>query len=208
MHISPTFQLLAAALLVEGSPVQDVERRQAVSSATEAIGSVLTSAISTAVTSITGSAASETSSAASQTSNAASVVSSVTDTTTAAPTSTAASNATSSSSSPTYSIVKPTQGSKGKLVKPDGGIGFNETPTYMAKSDYDYQSLNLGLHQELIELDLFHHGLAQFSDSEFEAAGLSAQDRFLIEYMADQEVGHAEVISNIIGRTWIYFHHP
>lgn len=34
---------------------------------------------------------------------------------------------------------------------------------------------------------------------DFEAAGLNAEDRFLIEYMADQEVGHATLISNILG---------
>lgn len=58
----------------------------------------------------------------------------------------------------------------------------------------------LALHQEYIELDLFHHGLAMFSDAGFEAAGLGAHDRFLIEFMADQEVGHATLISNILGR--------
>jgi hypothetical protein len=56
------------------------------------------------------------------------------------------------------------------------------------------------LNQEWIELDLFHHGLAQFSVAEFEAAGLNAQDRFLIQWMAEQEVGHATMLTNIIGR--------
>jgi hypothetical protein len=34
---------------------------------------------------------------------------------------------------------------------------------------------------------------------DFEAAGLTANDRFLIEFMADQEVGHATLITNILG---------
>ena len=46
----------------------------------------------------------------------------------------------------------------------------------------------------------FHHGLAQFSVQEFEDAGLNAEDRFLIEFMADQEFSHATVLSNILGR--------
>ncbi|EJF65563.1 hypothetical protein DICSQDRAFT_51824 [Dichomitus squalens LYAD-421 SS1] len=84
---------------------------------------------------------------------------------------------------------------------PAGGLDTNSTaPLYRPLSDFDFQSLTLALYQEYIELDLFHHGLAQFSASEFEAAGLSAQDRFLIEFMADQEVAHAELLSNIIGQ--------
>lgn len=59
---------------------------------------------------------------------------------------------------------------------------------------------NLALNQELIELDLFHFGLAKFSVDEFEAAGLDADDRFLIEFMADQEVGHAKALTDILGR--------
>ena len=57
------------------------------------------------------------------------------------------------------------------------------------------------LYQEYIELDLFEYGLAKFSISEFEAAGLNADDRFLIQFMADQEVAHARLVTNIIGRT-------
>ncbi|KAI6026184.1 hypothetical protein PISMIDRAFT_217120 [Pisolithus microcarpus 441] len=65
-------------------------------------------------------------------------------------------------------------------------------------SDFDFQSFNLALNQEYIELDLFHYGLARFSPQEFLDAGLGPEYQFLIEYMADQEVGHAEMISNII----------
>lgn len=66
-------------------------------------------------------------------------------------------------------------------------------------SDWDFQSLNLALMQEYLELDLFHNGLARFSPQEFEAAGINSEQQFLIQYMADQEVGHAEMITNILG---------
>jgi hypothetical protein len=83
---------------------------------------------------------------------------------------------------------------------PHGGLGTNGTPPeYVAKSDFDYESLALALYQEWIELDLFHWGLARFSVADFEDAGLTAADRFLIQFMADQEVGHATVISNMLG---------
>ncbi len=59
----------------------------------------------------------------------------------------------------------------------------------------------MALYQEWIELDLFHDGLARFSVEEFEAAGLTAEDRFLIQFMADQEVGHSTLLSNILGPT-------
>ncbi|EPQ57188.1 hypothetical protein GLOTRDRAFT_120491 [Gloeophyllum trabeum ATCC 11539] len=82
---------------------------------------------------------------------------------------------------------------------PQGGVGLEATPSYHVTSDFDFQSLNLALNQEYIELDLFHHGLAVFSVEEFEAAGLDAEDRFLIEFMADQEAGHAILVSNMLG---------
>ncbi|KAJ7575501.1 Rds1 protein [Mycena floridula] len=85
---------------------------------------------------------------------------------------------------------------------PAGGLGTNSTPpVYSPMSDFDFQSMNLALNQEWIELDLFHHGLAQFSVDEFEEAGINADDRFLIEFMADQEVGHATMLTNILGPT-------
>ncbi|KAF7510472.1 hypothetical protein GJ744_006318 [Endocarpon pusillum] len=85
---------------------------------------------------------------------------------------------------------------------PAGGLGTNGTePVYNVKSDFDYQSFALALYQEWIELDLFHHGLAKFSAEEFEAAGLTAEDRYLIEFMADQEVGHSTLLTNIIGES-------
>ena len=83
---------------------------------------------------------------------------------------------------------------------PSGGLGTNGTaPYYHPQSDFDYESLALALYQEWIELDLFHWGLATFSVADFEAAGLTAADRFLIEFMADQEVGHATLITNMLG---------
>lgn len=83
---------------------------------------------------------------------------------------------------------------------PAGGLGTNGTePVYNVQSDFDYESLAVALYQEWIELDLFHDGLAKFSAQDFEDAGLTAEDRFLIEFMADQEQGHATLLSNILG---------
>ncbi|KXX80353.1 Protein rds1 [Madurella mycetomatis] len=83
---------------------------------------------------------------------------------------------------------------------PSGGLGTNgSTPVYRMLSDFDYESVALALYQEWIELDLFHWGLATFSDDDFEEAGLTAEDRFLIQHMADQEVGHATLLSNMLG---------
>jgi hypothetical protein len=83
---------------------------------------------------------------------------------------------------------------------PGGGAGVNgSAPVYRPQSDFDYESLALALYQEWIELDLFHWGLAAFSTEDFEQAGLTAEDRFLLEFMADQEVGHATLLSNILG---------
>jgi hypothetical protein len=84
--------------------------------------------------------------------------------------------------------------------QPAGGLGTNGTePVYRVQSDFDYESILLGLYQEWIELDLFHNILATFSEEEFTAAGLTPSDRFLIEFMADQESGHATLLSNLLG---------
>ncbi|KAF5671190.1 rds1 [Fusarium heterosporum] len=83
---------------------------------------------------------------------------------------------------------------------PDGGVGTNgSAPVYRVQSDFDYQSLALALYQEWIELDLFRWGLATFSKEEFDSYGIYEEDRFLIEYMARQEIGHATVISHMLG---------
>ncbi|KAI5288471.1 hypothetical protein KEM54_005192 [Ascosphaera aggregata] len=84
--------------------------------------------------------------------------------------------------------------------QPNGGAGMNGTiPVYQPKSDFDMESLKLALYQEWIELDLFNYGLDKFSEQDFTAAGLTPADRELIKFMADQEIGHATMLSNIIG---------
>lgn len=90
-----------------------------------------------------------------------------------------------------------------KPFTPKGGIGTSNTtvPYYHPLSDFDYQSLLLSLNQEYIELDLFNYGLAKFSQKDFEEAGLNSADRELIHFMAIQEVGHAELISNMLGES-------
>lgn len=60
-----------------------------------------------------------------------------------------------------------------------------------------YQTL--GLYQEYLELDLFQYGLQRFSEADFLAAGLTAADRRLIQFMAEQELGHIAALTNIIG---------
>ena len=84
--------------------------------------------------------------------------------------------------------------------QPAGGLGTSgNTPVYTVQSDFDYESLLLGLYQEWIELDLFHNILATFTEEDFVAEGLTPSDRFLIEFMADQESGHATLISSLLG---------
>ncbi|KAK3050222.1 hypothetical protein LTR09_008611 [Extremus antarcticus] len=85
---------------------------------------------------------------------------------------------------------------------PYGGLGTNGTePRYMVNSDFDYESLMLGLYQEWIELDSFNNAVALFSDEDFIAAGLTPEDRSLIQFMAQQEEGHANLLSNMLGGT-------
>jgi hypothetical protein len=69
----------------------------------------------------------------------------------------------------------------------------------MVESDFDFESIALGLYQEWIELDLFNNGLATFSAEDFLAAGLTAEDRALIAFMANQESGHATLLTNMLG---------
>jgi len=83
---------------------------------------------------------------------------------------------------------------------PPGGLGIGDrSPQYVPMSDFDWQSLNLALNQEYIELDLFNYALARFSVQDFENVGLDAEDRFLIEFMAQQEIGHAIMLINMLG---------
>jgi hypothetical protein len=48
---------------------------------------------------------------------------------------------------------------------------------------------------------LFNNGLAVFSDEDFLDAGLTAEDRAYIAFMAIQETGHATLLSNMLGET-------
>ena len=83
---------------------------------------------------------------------------------------------------------------------PAGGLGTNGSlPRYMVESDFDFESIALGLYQEWIELDLFNNGLATFTEEDFLAAGLTAEDRALIQFMANQETGHATLLTNMLG---------
>ena len=75
---------------------------------------------------------------------------------------------------------------------PAGGLGTNGSlPRYMVESDFDFESIALGLYQEWIELDLFHDGLARFTDQQFLDAGLNSEYKSIINFMANQETGHA-----------------
>ena len=81
-----------------------------------------------------------------------------------------------------------------------GGRGLNGSlPRYMVASDFDFQSVALGLYQEWIELDLFNDGVARFSEQDWLDAGLTLEDRSLTQYMAIQESGHATLLSNMLG---------
>ncbi|KAL5362687.1 hypothetical protein BJX96DRAFT_186320 [Aspergillus floccosus] len=83
---------------------------------------------------------------------------------------------------------------------PGGGAGTSgHIPIYRPQSDFEFPIWALALYQEYIELDLFHDGLARFSNADFTAAGLTAEDRYLIQFMADQEVGYATMLTNILG---------
>jgi len=84
---------------------------------------------------------------------------------------------------------------------PAGGLGTNGSlPRYIVESDFDFESIALGLYQEWIELDLFNNGLATFTEEDFLAAGLTAEDRSLIQFMAQQESGHATLLTNMLGQ--------
>ncbi|KAJ5544955.1 hypothetical protein N7535_006658 [Penicillium sp. DV-2018c] len=128
------------------------------------------------------------------------------------PTTTGAEHATTTLATEILPQPNPTAtyyNTNGKLTQPQpmpympaGGVGTNGTlPVYMVQSDFDYESIALGLHQEYIELDLFHYGLEIFSEQEFIDAGLTVEDRNLIQYMAIQEAGHATLLTNMLGET-------
>jgi len=85
------------------------------------------------------------------------------------------------------------------LMDPMKNTSTAPYPIYRALTNFDYASLNLALYQEYIELDLFNYGLATFSEAEFAEAGLGPNELEIIRYMAQQEVGHATLLSNILG---------
>ncbi|KAK9896246.1 hypothetical protein P389DRAFT_76656 [Cystobasidium minutum MCA 4210] len=84
-------------------------------------------------------------------------------------------------------------------IKDPTGNNTIKNPVYRAISEFDYASFNLGLYQEWIELDLFNYGLKRFSDAEWEEAGVTADYRSLLQFMANQETGHAQLLTNILG---------
>jgi hypothetical protein len=71
-------------------------------------------------------------------------------------------------------------------------------PAPIADPTVDFQSFNLGLYQEWIELDLFNYMVQRFSVDEFAEAGMNEEDISLLQFMANQEVGHATLLSNIV----------
>ena len=67
------------------------------------------------------------------------------------------------------------------------------------------------MYQEWIELDLFHDGLARFSQDDLLAAGLGPEYQSLIEFMADQETDHATLLTNMLGERapkQCYYNYP
>ncbi|KAK4052512.1 hypothetical protein OIV83_002314 [Microbotryomycetes sp. JL201] len=80
---------------------------------------------------------------------------------------------------------------------PSGGNVIKE-PKYITLSNFDEQSLQVGLQQEFLELDLFNKLLTLFSDQDFPDAGLTPEDRSLIQWMANQEIGHAVAVTNML----------
>ncbi|WPH04757.1 Hypothetical protein R9X50_00765200 [Acrodontium crateriforme] len=86
--------------------------------------------------------------------------------------------------------------------QPAGGLGANGSEArYMVESDFNYDSITLGLYKEWIELDLFNNGLAIFLEDEFIAACLTSEDRSLVQSIPQQEQGHATLSSNMLGPT-------
>ncbi|KAA1466918.1 hypothetical protein DENSPDRAFT_60074 [Dentipellis sp. KUC8613] len=84
------------------------------------------------------------------------------------------------------------------VVGPAGGIGLNTTPQYRPQSEYDFQSLNLALQQEILELSLFQFGLDRFGLGDFQAAGLGPNDVALIQFLVAQELDHVQLLQNIL----------
>ncbi|MBW0486280.1 hypothetical protein O181_025995 [Austropuccinia psidii MF-1] len=95
--------------------------------------------------------------------------------------------------------IPPTQFAHLYNISQPTSVLQSKSPSYQIKTRFDFQSVNLALNQEWIELDLFLYGLKTFSARAFKQAGLTKQDRYLIRFFADQEVSHATVLSNMLG---------
>lgn len=65
--------------------------------------------------------------------------------------------------------------------------------------DTTFSSIALATHQEYIELDLFNYGIAKFSEAEFATQNMTADDISLLRFFAEQEIGHATLLSNMLG---------
>lgn len=64
------------------------------------------------------------------------------------------------------------------LPSPSGGINITN-PIYVAGSDFDFESFNLVAQIEHIEYTLFGYGIERWSDADFVAQNLTADDRYV-----------------------------
>lgn len=155
--------------------------------------------LSSVVASATESAASVTSSLSSVIESASTTASAESSTAEDASSSPYASTPTSFSSyTGTYS---PNPAATGYKNLPPGGVGTDPNgppPDYSPSDEFDLQSLILATYQEYIELDLFHNGLASYSTGEFDDAGIDESQRYLLQFMAEQEVGHSTAFNNML----------
>ncbi|TFY75381.1 hypothetical protein EWM64_g8632 [Hericium alpestre] len=127
---------------------------------------------------------------------------------TSSPTSAPATNTSATGVVPTTSAATATlpTGSLSPTVLPTptlvpaplGGVGLNETPVFQPLSDYDVQSIQLDLHQSLLELNLLQFGLTQFNTSDFTQANLTEEDVFLLQYMVEQDAAHVQLVQGIL----------
>ncbi|KAG8935997.1 hypothetical protein FRC02_005193 [Tulasnella sp. 418] len=84
------------------------------------------------------------------------------------------------------------------LKPPPGGIN-DLNPAYRTKSEFDWQSINLALNQEYIELDMFLNYAMRWSVQDWIDAGYTANDRLLVYHFGRQEIGHAQALNRILG---------
>lgn len=101
---------------------------------------------------------------------------------------------------PTQSVGGNPNASLPALPPPSGGVQVTGVADYHFDSAFDYESFNLVLAVELIEYDLFGYGLNRWNVSDWEAAGLTADDRALIAFFQQQEIGHAKLAARLMGR--------